>query len=390
MNWDRMLSKQVVDLPRSGIREFFDLVTGSKDIISLGVGEPDFVTPWNIREAAIFSLEKGHTTYTSNYGLESLRRAIAGYVEEFFHVSYNPIGEILPTVGVSEAIDLALRCLLSPGDEVLYHEPCYVSYAPSVKLAYGVATPVETSIDDLFALNPAKLEAAITPKTKVLMLNFPTNPTGSIAPRETLERIAQICVKHDLFVLTDEIYSELRYDGEPHTSIASLPGMKERTLLLHGFSKAFAMTGFRLGYACGPRELIDQMVKIHSYTMICPTITAQEAAIEALQNGTPAMHEMRDSYHMRRDYIVKRFNEMGMDCHLPGGAFYTFPSVKRFGISSKDFALRLLKDAKVAAVPGTAFGACGEGYLRCCYATAFSLLEEACDKMARFCDTLKG
>ena len=390
MNWDRMLSKQVVDLPRSGIREFFDLVTGSKDIISLGVGEPDFVTPWNIREAAIFSLEKGHTTYTSNYGLESLRRAIAGYVEEFFHVSYNPIGEILPTVGVSEAIDLALRCLLSPGDEVLYHEPCYVSYAPSVKLAYGVATPVETSIDDLFALNPAKLEAAITPKTKVLMLNFPTNPTGSIAPRETLEKIAQICVKHDLFVLTDEIYSELRYDGEPHTSIASLPGMKERTLLLHGFSKAFAMTGFRLGYACGPRELIDQMVKIHSYTMICPTITAQEAAIEALQNGTPAMHEMRDSYHMRRDYIVKRFNEMGMDCHLPGGAFYTFPSVKRFGISSKDFALRLLKDAKVAAVPGTAFGACGEGYLRCCYATAFSLLEEACDKMARFCDTLKG
>ncbi|MDO4221354.1 MAG: aminotransferase class I/II-fold pyridoxal phosphate-dependent enzyme [Akkermansia sp.] len=390
MNWDRMLSKQVVDLPRSGIREFFDLVTGSKDIISLGVGEPDFVTPWNIREAAIFSLEKGHTTYTSNYGLESLRRAIAKYVEDFFHVAYNPIGEILPTVGVSEAIDLALRCLLSPGDEVLYHEPCYVSYAPSVKLAYGVATPVETSIDDLFALNPAKLEAAITPKTKVLMLNFPTNPTGSIAPRETLERIAEICVRHDLFVLTDEIYSELRYDGEPHTSIASLPGMKERTLLLHGFSKAFAMTGFRLGYACGPQELIDQMVKIHSYTMICPTITAQEAAIEALQNGTPAMHEMRDSYHMRRDYIVKRFNEMGMDCHLPGGAFYTFPSVKRFGISSKDFALGLLKEARVAAVPGTAFGACGEGYLRCCYATAFSLLEEACDKMARYCDSLKG
>ncbi|MCQ2366935.1 MAG: aminotransferase class I/II-fold pyridoxal phosphate-dependent enzyme [Akkermansia sp.] len=390
MNWDRMLSKQVVDLPRSGIREFFDLVTGSKDIISLGVGEPDFVTPWNIREAAIFSLEKGHTTYTSNYGLLSLRRAIASYVEGFFHVAYDPACEILPTVGVSEAIDLALRCLLSPGDEVLYHEPCYVSYAPSVKLAYGVATPVETSIDDLFALNPAKLEAAITPKTKVLMLNFPTNPTGSIAPRETLEKIAQICVKHDLFVLTDEIYSELRYDGEPHTSIASLPGMKERTLLLHGFSKAFAMTGFRLGYACGPRELIDQMVKIHSYTMICPTITAQEAAIEALQNGTNAMHEMRDSYHMRRDYIVKRFNEMGMDCHLPGGAFYTFPSVKRFGISSKDFALRLLKEAKVAAVPGTAFGACGEGYLRCCYATAFSLLEEACDKMARFCDSLKG
>lgn len=390
MNTDRFLCKQVVDMPRSGIREFFDLVTGSKDIISLGVGEPDFVTPWNIREAAIFSLEKGHTTYTSNLGLESLRREIARYVENFFGVSYDPKNEILPTVGVSEAIDLALRCLLNPGDEVLYHEPCYVSYAPTVMLAGGVATPVETGIEDLFALNPAKLEAAITPRTKVLMLNFPTNPTGSIAPLEVLQQIADICVKHDLFVLTDEIYCELRYDGIRHTSIASLPGMKDRTLLLHGFSKAFAMTGFRLGYCCGPHELIEQMCKIHSYTMICPTITSQEAGIEALRNGTPAMEEMRDSYHMRRDYIVKRFNDMGMDCHLPGGAFYTFPSIKRFGLSSKEFALRLLQEQKVAGVPGTAFGACGEGYLRCCYATAFSLLEQACDKMERFCDSLKA
>lgn len=389
MDWNRILSKQVVDLPRSGIREFFDLVTGSKDIISLGVGEPDFVTPWNIREAAIFSLEKGHTTYTSNLGLESLRRAIAEYVGGRFNVGYDPACEILPTVGVSEAIDLALRCLINPGDEVLYHEPVYVSYAPSVQLAYGKATPVETSIDDLFALNPAKLEAAITPRTKVLMLNFPTNPTGSIAPVETLRAIADICIRHDLFVLTDEIYSELRYDGQKHVSIASLPGMKERTLLLHGFSKAFAMTGFRLGYACGPKELIELMCKIHSYTMICPSITSQEAGIEALCNGTPAMLEMRESYRMRRDYIVKRFNEMGMDCHLPGGAFYTFPSVKRFGLSSKEFATRLLKEARVAAVPGTAFGACGEGYLRCCYATGFNLLEQACDKMARFCDSLK-
>ena len=390
MNTERFLCKKVVDMPRSGIREFFDLVTGSKDIISLGVGEPDFVTPWNIREAAIFSLEKGHTTYTSNLGLESLRREIARYVENFFGIAYNPQNEILPTIGVSEAIDLALRCLLTPGDEVLYHEPCYVSYAPTVMLAGGVATPVETSIDDLFALNPAKLEAAITPRTKVLMLNFPTNPTGSIAPTEVLQQIADICVKHDLFVLTDEIYCELRYDGIRHVSIASLPGMKDRTLLLHGFSKAFAMTGFRLGYCCGPHELIEQMCKIHSYTMICPTITSQEAGIEALRNGTPAMEEMRDSYHMRRDYIVKRFNDMGMDCHLPGGAFYTFPSIKRFGLSSKEFALRLLQEQKVAGVPGTAFGACGEGYLRCCYATAFSLLEQACDKMARFCDSLKA
>ena len=384
-----MLSKQVMDMPRSGIREFFDLATGSKDIISLGVGEPDFVTPWNIREAAISSLEKGHTTYTSNYGLESLRRAISKYVADFFHVEYDPLCEILPTVGVSEAIDLALRCLLNPGDEVLYHEPCYVSYAPTVMMAYGTPRAVETSIDDLFALNPAKLEAAITPRTKVLMLNFPTNPTGSIAPRKTLEEIAAICVKHDLFVLTEEIYSELRYDEEEHTSIAALPGMKERTLLLHGFSKAFAMTGLRLGYACGPKELIEQMMKVHSYTMICPTITSQEAGIEALVNGTPAMLEMRDSYHKRRNYIVGRFNEMGMDCHLPGGAFYTFPSIKNFGISSKEFALRLLMEHKVAAVPGTAFGACGEGYLRCCYATAQNLLEQACDKMARFCDSLR-
>ena len=388
MDWNNSLSRQVAGLPRSGIREFFDLVIGSKGIISLGVGEPDFVTPWNIREAAIFSLEKGHTTYTSNYGLESLRRAIAVYVQDFFHVEYDPLYEILPTVGVSQAIDLALRCLLNPGDEVLYHEPGYVSYAPTVALTYAVARPVETSIDDLFALSPEKLEAAITPKTKVLMLNFPTNPTGSIAPRETLEKIAEICKKHDIFVLTDEIYSELRYDGIPHTSIASLPGMKERTLLLHGFSKAFAMTGMRLGYACGPRELIDMMVKIHSYTMICPSITSQEAGIEALQHGRQAMEEMRDSYHVRRDYIVGRFNDMGMDCHLPGGAFYTFPSVKRFGLSSREFSLRLLKEEKVAAVPGTAFGACGEGYLRCCYATSYDLLEQACDKMARFCDQL--
>lgn len=389
MDWSKMLSKQVTDMPRSGIREFFDLATGSKDIISLGVGEPDFVTPWNIREAAISSLEKGHTTYTSNYGLESLRRAISKYVADFFHVEYDPLCEILPTVGVSEAIDLALRCLLNPGDEVLYHEPCYVSYAPTVMMAYGTPKAVETSIDDLFALNPAKLEAAITPRTKVLMLNFPTNPTGSIAPRKTLEEIAAICVKYDLFVLTDEIYSELRYDEEEHTSIAALPGMKERTLLLHGFSKAFAMTGLRLGYACGPKELIEQMMKVHSYTMICPTITSQEAGIEALVNGTPAMLEMRDSYHKRRDYIVGRFNDMGMDCHLPGGAFYTFPSIRNFGLSSKEFALRLLKEHKVAAVPGTAFGACGEGYLRCCYATAQHLLEQACDKMARFCDSLR-
>ncbi len=388
MDWSQILSKKVTNIPRSGIREFFDLVTASKNIISLGVGEPDFVTPWNIREAAIFSLEKGHTTYTSNMGMPELREEIANYVSRFFRVDYNPADEILPTVGVSEAIDLALRALLDPDDEVLYHEPCYVSYSPSIVLAGGIARPIETGIEDLFALNPAKLEAAITPRTKVLMLNFPTNPTGSIAPVETLKQIAEICIKHNLVVLTDEIYSELRYDGEPHTSIAALPGMKERTLLLHGFSKAYAMTGFRLGYTCGPAELIEQMCKIHSYAMICPTITSQEAGIEALRNGDDAVIEMRDSYHMRRDFLVRRLNEMGMDCHLPGGAFYTFPSIKRFGLSSSEFALELLKASRVAAVPGTAFGESGEGYLRCCYATSFKQLELACDLMAKFCEKL--
>ncbi len=388
MDWTKLISKQVAGIPRSGIREFFDLVVGRSDIISLGVGEPDFVTPWNIREAAIYSLERGHTTYTSNYGLESLRRKIAEYVESFFHVSYNPRNEILVTVGVSEAIDLALRALLNPGDEVLYHEPCYVSYAPSVEMAYGTAKSVVTTKEDLFAINPAALEAAITPRTKILMLNFPTNPTGSVAPKETLEAIARICVKHNLIVLTDEIYSELRYDGIPHTSIASMPGMKERTLLLHGFSKAFAMTGFRLGYACGPEPLISAMMKIHQYGILCAPITSQEAAIEALENGTPAMLQMRESYRTRRDYIVKRMNDMGLDCHLPGGAFYIFPSVTRFGLSSAEFAKRLLMEHQVAAVPGTAFGTAGEGYLRCCYATAFELIREACDRMERFTEQL--
>lgn len=388
MDWTKLIAKQVAGIPRSGIREFFDLVVGRSDIISLGVGEPDFVTPWNIREAAIYALERGHTTYTSNYGLESLRGKIAEYVENFFHVSYNPKNEILVTVGVSEAIDLALRALLNPGDEVLYHEPCYVSYAPSVEMAHGTAKSVVTTKEDLFAINPAALEAAITPRTKILMLNFPTNPTGAVAPVETLEAIARICVKHNLIVLTDEIYSELRYDGIPHTSIASMPGMKERTLLLHGFSKAFAMTGFRLGYACGPEPLISAMMKIHQYGILCAPITSQEAAIEALENGTPAMLQMRESYRTRRDYIVKRMNDMGLDCHMPGGAFYIFPSVARFGLSSTEFAKRLLMGYQVAAVPGTAFGKAGEGYLRCCYATAFEQIREACDRMERFTEDL--
>lgn len=389
MDWTETISQNIADIPRSGIREFFDLVTGRTDIISLGVGEPDFVTPWNIREAAIYSLEKGQTTYTSNYGLEALRRKISSYVGDFFGVSYNPVDEILVTVGVSEAIDIALRALLNDGDEVLYHEPCYVSYSPSIVMAHGVPKAISTTKADLFALNPKALEAAITPRTKVLMLNFPTNPTGAIAPVDTLVEIAEICVRHNLIVLTDEIYSELRYDDVPHISIASLPGMQERTLLLHGFSKAFAMTGFRLGYACGPEPLISAMMKIHQYSMLCAPITSQAAAMEALDNGTSAMLEMRASYKMRRDYLVQRLNDMGIDCHLPGGAFYVFPDISKFGLSSKEFAKRLLMEEKVAAVPGDAFGPSGEGYLRCCYATAFDQIKLACDAIERFITRLQ-
>ena len=388
MNWQNKIAEQVSSIPRSGIREFFDLVTGRTDIISLGVGEPDFVTPWNIREAAIYSLEKGHTSYTSNYGLESLRRSIVKYVDGFFHVKYDPLHEVLVTVGVSEAIDLALRAILNPGDEVLYHEPCYVSYAPSVNMAYGVATAVPTSKQDLFALNPAVLEAAITSRTKVLMLNFPTNPTGAVAPVETLQEIARICIKHDLVVLTDEIYSELRYDGKPHVSIASLPGMRERTLLLHGFSKAFAMTGFRLGYACGPEPLISAMMKIHQYSMLCAPITPQAAAIQRRPPGSSPKKTSGDSDGDPRHGVGQRFNEIGLDCHLPGGAFYVFPDVSKFGLTSKEFATRLLMEEQVAAVPGTAFGASGEGFLRCCYATAFDQIKEACNRMERFVKTL--
>ena len=359
-------------------------VQGREGIISLGVGEPDFVTPWHIREAAIYSLEKGQTTYTSNLGLLSLRKSIARYVAKFFEVSYDPTREVLVTVGVSEAIDLALRALLNPGDEVIFHEPCYVSYCPSIVLAHGVAVTVETTKEDEFSLKPEKLAAAITPRTRVIMLNFPTNPTGAIASREDLEGIAKLAIDHDLIVLTDEIYSELRYDDERHVSIASLPGMQERTILLHGFSKAFAMTGFRLGYACAPQPIIEAMMKIHQYAMLCAPIMSQNAALEALEHGTPSMIAMRNSYHQRRDFVVKRLNEIGLDCHLPGGAFYVFPDIRKTGKTSKEFALGLLEAEGVAAVPGSAFGPSGEGFLRCCYATAFADLRTAMDKIERY------
>lgn len=388
MDYSTKIAQAVAAIPRSGIRDFFELVQGREGVISLGVGEPDFVTPWHIREAAIYSLEKGQTTYTSNLGLLSLRRAIARYVEGFFDVSYEASTDVLVTVGVSEAIDIALRALLNPGDEVIYHEPCYVSYSPSIALAHGVAVPVVTTKEDGFSLKPEALAKAITPRSRVLMLNFPTNPTGACASREDLEGIAKLAIEHDLIVLSDEIYSELRYDDQKHLSIAALPGMQERTVLLHGFSKAFAMTGFRLGYACAPQPIIEAMMKIHQYAMLCAPIMSQNAALEALENGQAAVEHMRQSYHQRRDYLVRRFNEMGLECHLPGGAFYVFPDIRRSGLSSKEFATRLVEQENVACVPGTAFGPSGEGFLRCCYATAFEDIQTATDRIERFLKSL--
>ena len=389
MDYSAKIARNVASIPRSGIRDFFELVQGRDDVISLGVGEPDFATPWNIREAAIYSLEKGQTTYTSNLGLLSLRKSISRYVEGLFGVCYDPAGEVLVTVGVSEAIDIGLRALLNPGDEVIYHEPCYVSYAPSILLAHAVAVPVVTTKEDSFSLKPEKLAAAITPRSRVLMLNFPTNPTGACATREDLEGIAKLAIEHDLIVMTDEIYCELRYDDEPHVSIAALPGMRERTILLHGFSKAFAMTGFRLGYACAPQPLIEAMMKIHQYAILCAPIMSQNAAIEALEHGHEAVLEMRASYHQRRDFLVRRLNEIGLDCHTPGGAFYVFPDVRPTGLTSKEFATRLLEEENVACVPGGAFGASGEGFLRCCYATAFEDIRTATGRMERFLGRLK-
>lgn len=388
IDYSKKISTQVQAVPRSGIRDFFELVQGRDDVISLGVGEPDFATPWNIREAAIYSLEKGQTSYTSNLGNLQLRESISRYVSDFFNVDYDSKGEVLVTVGVSEAIDLALRALINPGEEVIFHEPCYVSYSPSIIMAHGKAVSVHTKKADDFSLKASELEKVITPQSRVLMLNFPTNPTGGVASGQDLEDIAKLCIKHDLIVLTDEIYSELRYDAEEHVSIASFPGMRERTVLLHGFSKAFAMTGFRLGYACAPQPLIEAMMKIHQYSMLCAPITSQIAAIEALEGGMECVEKMRQSYHQRRDFVVGRLNEMGVECHLPGGAFYVFPDISKFGLKSKDFAMKLLEATDVAAVPGDAFGESGEGFLRCCYATSFDELRIAMDRIEGFVKNL--
>lgn len=383
MEHKRYIARHVVDLPKSGIRDFFEIVSKMKDVISLGIGEPDFDTPWHIREAAIYALEKGKTHYTSNLGLIELRRAICKYVEPRYGASYRPEDEVIITVGVSEAIDLALRALLNPGDKVLYHQPCYVSYHPSVTLAHATAVPVPTRAEDGFALNVEDIARAWQPGCKVLMMNLPCNPTGGTCDRERLEKIARFAVEKDLIVLSDEIYSELVYDQE-HVSIVSFPGLKERTIFLHGFSKAFAMTGFRIGYACGPADLIEAMMKVHQYSMLCAPILAQEAALEALVRGEDGMKAMRDQYHRRRDLVVRRFNEAGLKCHLPKGAFYAFPSVAATGLSDRDFAYGLLESEKVAVVPGGAFGANGAGFVRASFATSYEHLGEACDRIERF------
>jgi aminotransferase len=375
-------------VPRSGIRDFFDIVSTMKDVISLGIGEPDFDTPWHVREAAVFALEHGATHYTSNLGLLKLRQAVAGYVERFFGVRYDAETEVLITVGVSEAMDLAVRALVNPGDEVLYHEPCYVSYRPLVVFAFGQPAEVSTAGRPDFRLTREMLEARATDRTRVLILNFPNNPTGACLPREEVARIAALAVERDWIVLSDEIYAELSYDGR-HTSIASMPGMRERTVFLHGFSKAWAMTGFRMGYACAPPELTEAMMKIHQYTMLCAPILSQEAAIEALRHPEADIRGMRDEYNRRRRVIHAALNEMGLPCECPGGAFYIFPRVTGFGLTSKEFALRLLDEEKVAMVPGSAFGACGEGYVRCSYATSMDDIREAMTRLRRFVGRLR-
>lgn len=383
------IADHIRGIPRSGIRDFFEIVQSMDDVISLGIGEPDFATPWHIREAAIYALEKGRTGYTSNLGLPRLRRSISDYVQKHFGIRYEPLTEILVSVGVSEAIDLALRALLNPGDEVVYHEPCYVSYSPSIIMAGGVPKAVTTRAEEGFALRAEDLEKAITPRTRVLMLNFPTNPTGASMKPEELEKIAAVCVRHNLVVLTDEIYSELIYDNGSHTSIAALPGMKERTVFLHGLSKAFAMTGWRIGFACAPVELIEAMMKIHQYSILCASIMGQDAAIEALERGEPSVEMMRREYERRRNFIVSSLNEMGLECASPRGAFYVFPKITSTGLSSRDFSMRLLKEKKVAVVPGTAFGSGGEGHVRCSFATALDQIKIAMERMAEFCSELR-
>ncbi len=383
------LSDKVVDIKPSGIRKFFDVANERKDVISLGVGEPDFETPWHIRDEGIYSLEKGRTFYTSNSGLMELREEICRYLERRVHVSYNPKNETLITVGGSEAIDIGLRAMCNPGDEVLIPQPSYVSYEPCAILAGAKPVIIELKNENEFRLTPEELLAAITPKTKILILPFPNNPTGAIMTGEDLKKIADIVIEKDIFVMSDEIYSELSYLGD-HVSIASFPGMKERTILINGFSKAYAMTGWRLGYACGPAAIIEQMMKIHQFAIMCAPTTSQYAAIDALRNGDDDVAMMRESYNQRRNYLMHTFKEMKLPCFEPFGAFYVFPSIQEFGISSDDFAFRLLEEENLAVVPGTAFGNSGEGFLRLSYAYSLEKLKTAMGRIDHFITKLRN
>ena len=388
MNYDNLLCKRVVAVPPSGIRKFFDIVSEMKDAISLGVGEPDFNTPWTINDAAIYSLRQGHTHYTGNAGLMELRQLISEYLFSRYQIKYNPKNEIFVTIGASEGIDVALRTMLEPGDEVLLPDPSYVSYSPGVIFAGGVPVPVITREEDEFRLTPEALRAAITPRTKALILPYPNNPTGAVMGREHLEAIADVLRETDILVISDEIYSELTYNGEQHVSFASIDGMWERTITLNGFSKAFAMTGWRLGYACGPKEIISVMLKVHQYAIMCAPTASQYAAVEALKsamdNDYAQVRQMHRTYDRRRRIMLDAFKEMGLDCFEPRGAFYTFPCIRRTGLTSQEFAERLLREQKVAVVPGTAFGESGEGFVRCSYATATDKVIEAMRRMKEF------
>jgi aminotransferase len=383
------LAENVVNIKPSGIRKFFDIVAEMKDAISLGVGEPDFDTPWHIREEGIYAFERGKTFYTSNSGLKDLRIEISNYLQRTQKISYNPDNEILVTVGGSEAIDIGLRAVLNPEDEVIIPQPSYVSYAPCTVLAGGKPVIIELKAENEFRLTPEQLLGAITPKTKVLILPYPNNPTGAVMGKEDLEGIAKIAVEKDILVMSDEIYSALTYNGE-HVSIASLPGMKERTILINGFSKAYAMTGWRLGYACGPEEIIKQMTKIHQFAIMCAPTISQYAAIEALKNGDESVEEMRKSYNQRRRFLIHKFKEIGLECFEPFGAFYVFPCIKEFGMTSEEFATRLLQEEKVALVPGTAFGECGEGFVRISYAYSIENLKIALERIEKFIKRLRG
>ncbi len=384
------ISKVTRDLHPSGIRKFFDIVAEMPEAISLGVGEPDFDTPWHIREAGIYSLEKGRTFYTSNSGLMELRQEIVKYYKRKHNLDYVAKSEVLITVGGSEAIDMALRAMVDPGDEVIIPEPCYVSYVPCARLAGAVPVTIPLQEKNEFRLTPEELEDAITEKTKVLILAFPNNPTGAVMEREDLEKIAKICIEKDLIVISDEIYGELTYTGNPHVTIAELPGMQERTVVINGFSKAYAMTGWRLGYAVGPEMIIQQMTKLHQYAIMCAPTTSQYAAIEALRNGDADVAKMRESYNQRRRYLVKTLREMGLPCFEPFGAFYVFPSIQHLHMSSDEFATRLLESKKLAVVPGTAFGDCGEGFLRISYAYSMAELKEALGRIREFLQELEA